>query len=65
MTFNIKIAIAIVAIIIVAVIIMDKYEVAPMALLDGKSPFTSPEEKMKLRMEELIDSIHAAQGIKV
>lgn len=64
MSLKLKIGIAII-IIILLVIAMDRYDVKPMALLDGKSPFTSETKKMKMQMEELISSIHAAQGIQI
>lgn len=64
MSLKVKIGIAIIVIVLL-VIIMDRYEVKPMALLEGKSPFTSEDEKIKLHMEELINAIHATQGIQV
>lgn len=64
-SLKVKIGIAIL-IIIILVVLMDKYEIMqPMAILDGKSPFTTQDEKNKLRMEELIKAIHAQQGIAV
>lgn len=64
-SFKVKIGIAIVVIILL-VVLLDKYNIMqPMAILDGKSPFTSPDEKMKLHMEGLIKTIHAQQGISV
>jgi predicted metalloprotease len=64
MSLKVKIGVAIIIIILIVVSI-EYYNVKPMALLEGKSPFQTEDEKNKLRMEELIESIHAAQGIKV